>query len=263
MAAISGALPPRSSRSYPFTRSACVRSISITVCLLLASTADGVSQSPAAEVRYHASWVDVAAVTATGITSMVPGLLKLPSGPPSCAPCNPADLPGIDRWVVGANSSVARRGSDMLLIGVGGLAAYVAAHDRSPQQARGNLAVLANSVTWTAASTNWLKVLVRRNRPALYTGGAAAVAGAVDNQRSFPSGHTSIAFAVATSYLVMANREHLPHRTRNAILLYGGASGVGVLRLTGGSHFPTDVLGGAVLGAGIGWLVAAVHPKTP
>ncbi len=44
---------------------------------------------------------------------------------------------------------------------------------------------------------------------------------------------------------------------------HGGASGVGVLRIDSGSHFPTDVLAGAALGAGIGWLVATVHPRLP
>lgn len=239
-----------------------MRSILITLSVLVASPTTGFSQSQPAEVRYTASWADVAAVTGTGAIALLPGLLKLPKGPPSCAPCSPADLPGIDRWVVGANSSLARRGSDVLLIGIGGVGAYMAAHDRSPQQARGNLAVLANSISWTAASTNWLKVAFHRKRPALYTSTGAAAAASVDNQRSFPSGHASIAFAVATSYSVMAGREHLPHRTRNTILLYGGATGVSALRVAGGRHFPTDVLGGAVLGTGIGWLVAALHPKT-
>jgi membrane-associated phospholipid phosphatase len=235
----------------------------IILSLLVAPTVVVVCQSPTAEVRYRASWVDVAAVSATGVTALVPGLLKLPSGPPSCAPCSPSTLPGIDRGVVGANSALARRGSDVFLIGVGAFAAYAALHDRSPQQARGNLAVLANSVSWTAASTAWLKVLVHRKRPVLYTSAAAAAASHPNNQQSFPSGHTSVAFAVATSYLVMANREHLPHRTRNAVLLFGGAAGAGAMRVAGGRHFPTDVLAGAVLGSGIGWLVATLHPKTP
>lgn len=240
-----------------------VRSISISVYLLAASATAGVCQSQPAETRYSASWADVAAVTATGVAGLLPGLLNLPKGAPSCAPCNPADLPGIDRGVVGANSTLARRGSDVLLIGVSGLAAYVAAHDRSGSQARGNLAVLANSITWTAASTAWLKVLVHRKRPVLYTSAAPSAASNPNNQLSFPSGHTSVAFAVATSYLVMSNREHLPHRARNAVILFGGAAGIGVLRVAGGSHFPTDVLSGALLGTGIGWLVASVHPKTP
>ena len=77
---------------------------------------------------------------------------------------------------------------------------------------------------------------------------------------SFPSGHTSMAFAAATSYLVLARRQHLRHATRNAVLLYVGAAGVGALRLEAGRHFPTDVLGGAALGTSVGWLVARFHP---
>src|SRR5437899_1567722 len=72
-----------------------------------------------------------------------------------------------------------------------------------------------------------------------------------------------LAFAAATSYLVLARRQHLPHRTRNAILLYAGAVGVSALRVAAGKHFPTDVAAGAALGSGIGWLSATVHPTSP
>lgn len=230
---------------------------------LVAFLSAGFSQGLPAQSRYSAGWADIAAVGAAGVSTLVPKLLVLPRGGPSCAPCNPAGLPGIDRWVVGANSSVARRASDVLLIGINGLAAGLVAVDRSPGQARGSLAVLANSVGWTAASTEWLKVLVHRKRPVLYTGAAAAAAPYRTNQQSFPSGHTSVAFAVATSYLAVAQREHLPHRARNATVLFGSATVIGALRMAGGRHFPTDVIGGAFLGSGIGWLVAAVHPRTP
>jgi membrane-associated phospholipid phosphatase len=240
-----------------------VRLTVIVWSLLAVSGMTAAAQGTSPRPIYRANWADVAAVSGTGLVALLPGAFKLPKGPPSCAPCDPSGLPGIDRWVVGKNSALARTSSTVLLLGVGGVATYWSAHDQSSAQARGNLAVLANSITWTSASTEWLKVLVRRKRPVLYTSGAAAAATAADNQRSFPSGHTSVAFAVATSYLVLANREHLPHRTRNAMLLYGGASGVGLLRMEGGSHFPTDVLAGAALGAGIGWLVATVHPKVP
>jgi membrane-associated phospholipid phosphatase len=240
-----------------------VRRTVIVWSLLVVSGMTAVAQSTSPRTIYRASWADVAAVSATGVVALLPGVLGLPKGPPSCAPCDPSGLPGIDRWVVGRNSALDRNGSTVLLLGVGGVATYWSAHDQSSAEARGNLAVLANAISWTSASTQWLKVLVRRKRPVLYTSGAVAAATAADNQRSFPSGHTSVAFAVATSYLVMANREHLPHRTRNAMLLYGGATGVGVLRMTAGSHFTTDVLAGAALGAGIGWLVATVHPRLP
>ena len=61
----------------------------------------------------------------------------------------------------------------------------------------------------------------------------------------------------------MAGRERLPHRTRNAVLLYAASLGVAALRVSAGKHFPTDVAGGAALGAGIGWLTAKVHPTEP
>ncbi len=240
-----------------------MRATVIASCLLAVSGTTATAQGTPPRPIYRANWADVAAVTGAGVITLLPGALKLPKGPPSCAPCDPSGLPGIDRWVVGKNSAFARTGSTALLLGVGGMATYLAAHDQSSAQARGNFAVLANSIAWTAASTEWLKVLVRRKRPVLYTSGAATAAASPDNQRSFPSGHTSVAFAIATSYVVMANREHLPHRTRNAMLLYGGATGVGALRMAGGSHFTTDVLAGAALGVGIGWLVATVHPTLP
>src|SRR5438093_4685476 len=132
---------------------------------------------------------------------------------------------------------------------------------RSP--VHGNFAVFANTASWTAASTEWLKVLVRRKRPVLYTSDGAGAAANPENQRSLPSGHASLAFAAATSYLVIARREHLPHRTRNTLLLYAGAVGVATLRVAAGEHFPTDVLAGAALGSGIGWLVPTIHPTQP
>ncbi|HMA41962.1 MAG TPA: phosphatase PAP2 family protein [Gemmatimonadales bacterium] len=239
-----------------------MRATLLTLCPLALTTA-GFSQSLPAESRYSAGWADIAAVSAAGVATLVPKLLILPRGTPSCAPCSPAGLPGIDRWVVGANSPVARRGSDVLLMGISGLAVGLVAVDRSPGEARGSLAVLANAVGWTTASTEWLKVLVHRKRPVLYTGAAAAAAPYRNNQQSFPSGHTSVAFAVATSYVTIAQREHLPHRARNATVLFGSATAIGALRLAGGKHFPTDVIGGALLGSGIGWLVAAVHPRSP
>lgn len=235
----------------------------IVSSLLAVSGTAVLAQGPSSIPNYRSSWADVATVGGIGVVAALPGILKLPSGTPSCGPCSPSGLPGIDRWVVGKNSALARDGSTALLLAVGGMATYLSAHDRSAPQARGNIAVMASSISWASASTAWLKVAVHRKRPALYASNAVAADSSPNSRRSFPSGHTALAFAAATSYLVMANREHLPHHGRNALLLYGGATGVGALRMVGGSHFPSDVLGGAVVGAGIGWLVAALHPKAP
>lgn len=64
---------------------------------------------------------------------------------------------------------------------------------------------------------------------------------------SFPSGHTSLSFAVAT---VLAR--HFP---RCAWLAYGAAGYVGLSRVLRGSHFPADVVGGMVLGLLVGSVV--------
>jgi membrane-associated phospholipid phosphatase len=123
--------------------------------------------------------------------------------------------------------------------------------------------MMANAVAFTQVTVEWTKAWVHRSRPIMYTAQASSVAGDRDNRRSFPSGHTATAFAVATSYAIMAHQQHLPHATRNDILLFAGAAGVGSLRVAAGRHFLTDVLGGAALGAAVGWVTAKVFPTRP
>lgn len=210
---------------------------------------------------YSSGWADAVAVLAGGGLALAATRVVPPAA--ACAPCDPASLPGIDRWVVGANSSVARTGSDLLLAGVvaGGAIASVTGMDH--ERARGNAAVFVNAAVWSTAASQWLKVALHRARPVLYTADAPAAASDPDNRESFPSGHATLAFSTATAYAVMAARQHLPHATRNTVLLYVGASGVAALRVVGGRHFPTDVLAGAALGAGVGWLTARLHPTSP
>lgn len=210
--------------------------------------------------QYRVTWGDAASVGTAGVLYLLPSSLGLPHGGPSCAPCDPGTLPGVDRWGLRPLSPTAGRASDLVLTGVAGFAVFAGRRDMPSAQWRGNLAVFANTATWTAATTEWLKVVVRRKRPVLYTGDAAAAATDPDNQQSLPSSHTAFAFAAAASYAVIARRQHLPHRTRNTLLLFGGAVGVGALRVAAGKHFPTDVLAGAALGSAIGWVVPTIHP---
>lgn len=65
---------------------------------------------------------------------------------------------------------------------------------------------------------------------------------------AFPSGHAAASLAVAA---VLAR--YFP---KGAWVWYGAAFFVGVSRVVRGSHFPTDVLGGALLGFLIGYVWA-------
>jgi len=220
--------------------------------------------SPAmGQVAYRAGWWDAATAGVAAGLAVIPVATDLPRGAPPCAPCDPASLPGIDRVALHTFSRSAGTASTVLLAGVIGLSGVASLDGATARQARGHAAVLANSLTWTLAATEWLKVLAHRSRPVLYTSAAPGAAPDPDSRRSLPSGHASLAFAAATSYAIMAGRERLPHRTRNGVLLYAGALGAAVLRVSAGKHFPTDVLAGAALGSGIGWLAARVHATTP
>src|SRR2546427_5610286 len=202
-----------------------------------------VGQAPAAP--YRVTWGDAASVATAGVLYVLPGALGLPHGAPSCAPCDPATLPGVDRWALRPVSATGDVASDVFLAGVAGFTAFASLKDLPAQQWHGNFAVLASAASWTAASTEWLKVLVRRKRPVLYTSDAITAATDPENQQSLPSLHASLAFAAATSYLVIARRQHLPHRRRNTILLYAGAVGVAAPPGPAPQKFSNGAVGGA------------------
>ncbi|MBS1651975.1 MAG: phosphatase PAP2 family protein [Bacteroidetes bacterium] len=65
---------------------------------------------------------------------------------------------------------------------------------------------------------------------------------------SFPSGHTTAAFATATTLSLSYKKWYV------AVPAYLYAGFVGYSRMRLGMHYPTDVLAGAVIGAGFGIL---------
>src|SRR3989442_4694252 len=159
---------------------------------------------------YSVTWGDAAAVGTAGVLYVLPAALGLPHGAPSCAPCDPRTLPGVDRWALRPVSATGDVASDVVLAGVAGFTAFAGLHGLPAQQWRGNFAVFANTASWTAATTEWLKVLVRRKRPVLYTSEAITAATDPESQQSLPSLHTYLAIGAATSYLVIARRQPLP-----------------------------------------------------
>jgi membrane-associated phospholipid phosphatase len=108
------------------------------------------------------------------------------------------------------------------------------------------------------ALTCWLvvelvKALVRRRRPFIRLT-QARIVGRRAGGRSFPSGHTSQAFFMAT---LLAGYFHVG--VWAVCLLYAIALLVGITRLYVGAHYPRDVLAGAILGSAWGLLGGIVY----
>jgi membrane-associated phospholipid phosphatase len=98
------------------------------------------------------------------------------------------------------------------------------------------------SLLVTGLFTSVLKTMVGRQRP--HSGeGADIFKGPSINKNSFPSGHTSSAFAIAT---VMANEyEEIPYI---APITYGIATLTGMSRVHEDKHWVSDIFFGAMLG---------------
>jgi len=73
--------------------------------------------------------------------------------------------------------------------------------------------------------------------------------------KSFPSGHTSAAFSVATSLAIQYKKWYIVAPA----YLWAGSVGYGRLYL--GEHYPTDVIAGAAIGAGSAWLSHWINKK--
>lgn len=101
-----------------------------------------------------------------------------------------------------------------------------------------------------AAVSNGLKHLMGRPRPKFVHSGEWQFSPSwTSGLDSFPSGHTTASFAVAT---VLAKRFPAV-----GPLCFGVAAFVALSRVLRGSHFPTDVFGGAVFGIVSGSLASA------
>lgn len=106
---------------------------------------------------------------------------------------------------------------------------------------------LAESAAATTFVTFGMKYTFQRSRPYLVTPGLTKVSGG--SGPSFPSGHTSVAFATATSLTLAFPKWYV------AVPAYAWAASVGYSRMYLGVHYPSDVLAGAVIGAGSAWLM--------
>lgn len=104
---------------------------------------------------------------------------------------------------------------------------------------------MASSFAVNALTTHLLKTTINRKRPAELDPSFTTVVAA--GSRSFPSGHTSEAFSMATSVTLAFPKWYV------AAPAFTFASLVGYSRMYLGVHYPSDVIAGAAVGAISSW----------
>ena len=105
-----------------------------------------------------------------------------------------------------------------------------------------SLATLAISM----GTTYSLKKIINRDRPYITYPNIQPYY--IENDPAFPSGHTTAAFSTATSLSLTVKKWYV------VVPAYTWAGAVAYSRLHLGVHYPSDVLAGAVIGAGSAWL---------
>jgi membrane-associated phospholipid phosphatase len=117
-------------------------------------------------------------------------------------------------------------------------------HDSGMRQ---NALYVGSSTAITLGATLLMKTIFKRRRPFVQNLKIVAVYNA--GSTSFPSGHTSTSFAVATALSRAYPKWYV------IVPSYLWAGSVGYSRMYLGVHYPSDVFGGAVLGTTTSWLL--------
>lgn len=125
----------------------------------------------------------------------------------------------------------------------------------------------AESMLWANGIKEALKFSVKRNRPYMYFDGPPQdKIDDGDYLKSFPSGHTTMAFNGAV-FLSYTFSKYFPESKWKVPVIAGSLSlavATGVQRILSGNHFITDVLAGAAIGSLTGFVVPFLHtlPKS-
>ena len=126
---------------------------------------------------------------------------------------------------------------------VGLLTAGIIRHDKQLQK---EALYVAGGFVVSSIVTQGMKRIIQRDRP--FVTYPFIVKRDVGGSYSFPSGHTSAAFCTATSLSLLFPKWYV------IVPSYLYAATVGYARMYQGVHYPSDVLAGAVVGAGSAWL---------
>ncbi len=177
-----------------------------------------------------------------------------------------AKLPGLDRSATTRWSPRAAAWSDYLVVGLAAAPATLLAAGPAEDAAGELLTIWGETFLLTTGVVQLTKALVRRTRPYAYNPDPAIPMNkrlSLTTRRSFPSGHAARAFAMAVMLSSMYRQMHPGDAAEGWVwgTSLSAAAAVSLLRYLAGYHFPTDVLAGAAIGAGLGYAVPRWHEK--
>jgi len=121
---------------------------------------------------------------------------------------------------------------------------------------------MVETLSATFLFTNVVKNIVGRKRPCFSNYPEDDI---FDANKSFPSGHASIAFAIA-SYSSLYALDHFDGENKTGSWIYAIGSHalaayVGYTRIADNRHFLSDVIAGGLLGSGVAWLIYDYQEK--
>lgn len=117
------------------------------------------------------------------------------------------------------------------------------------------IVALTSAIFARLAVTELIRFFYSRPRPFDIFGKEADFIQLVDHvsAASFPSGHAAFSFALAAAVSF--------YYPKTSILFFLAAVLIGAARITAGIHWPSDILGGAVIGIASAWIVKLIYQK--
>jgi undecaprenyl-diphosphatase len=172
------------------------------------------------------------------------------------------DVNAFDRIFMNSYSKKLDRAGDISLVAAMAAPAVLLATDKSEWFTVG--VMYAETLLIANGIKELTKLCVTRARPYMYYAPSTYPDDDLEDgdfANSFPSGHSTMAFAGATfaSYTFSNYFPDSPYRYAVTGGSYALALATAALRVKSGNHFMTDVLSGAVIGSATGFLVPWMH----
>jgi len=175
---------------------------------------------------------------------------------------DPSGINNFDTYALGKFSETANHWSDYTLYLSLGSAFAASINQNNKSTFTTGLVMYAEVFLLNSGLTLIGKSITQRTRPLVYNTTLSNELKINKNSRSsFPSGHTSLSSASCFFAAKLFADSHPDSKLKP--LVWGAAATLpavtGYLRIQAGKHFPTDVIAGYILGAGIGLIIPELH----